>query len=162
MNTHSCRHSVYFWPFLSLSVACGRYMIDGEKCVLAKPDVDNKVDDQTFERNEVYHIDVAMSTGDGKTRELDEKERSVRRPETQLLHCVDFQQDDWCMQVFKCNADEQYSLKMKASRALLSEIKEKYPTLPFTLRGFDARAKLGMTELVKHDVSCVKSVIRCG
>jgi len=113
-----------------LSHQMKRYMIDGEKCVLAKPDVDNKVDDQTFERNEVYHIDVAMSTGDGKTRELDEKERSV----------------------FKCNADEQYSLKMKASRALLSEIKEKYPTLPFTLRGFDARAKLGMTELVKHDM----------
>lgn len=72
-----------------------------------------------------------MSTGDGKTKELDEKERSI----------------------FKRTPDEMYSLKMKASRALLSEIKEKYPSLPFTLRNFtDSRAKLGMTELMKHDL----------
>ena len=58
---------------------------------------------QTFEQNEVYHIDIAMSTSDGKTKEKDEKERSV----------------------FKRTPDEMYSLKMKASRALLSEIKSK-------------------------------------
>lgn len=115
-----------------------RYMIDGEKCVLAKVDTDNKVDEHTFEENEVYHIDVAMSTGDGKTKELDDKERSV----------------------YKLSPDEMYSLKMKASRMLLSEIKDKYPSLPFTMRSFtDSRAKLGMTELMKHDLVCPYPVL---
>ena len=53
-------------------------MIDGEKCILAKSDVETKVEEQEFEVHEAYHLDVVMSTGDGKTRELDEKQRSVR------------------------------------------------------------------------------------
>jgi len=114
-----------------LSHQMKRFMIDGEKCVLAKVDVENKVESYTFEENEVYHLDVAMSTGDGKTRELDEKQRSV----------------------FKRAVDESYSLKMKASRMLLSQIEEKHPSLPFTLRDFeDSRARLGMTELMKHEM----------
>ena len=55
-------------------------MIDGEKCILAKSDVETKVEEQEFEVHEAYHLDVVMSTGDGKTRELDEKQRSVRGP----------------------------------------------------------------------------------
>ena len=55
-----------------------RFMIDGEKCILAKSDVETKVEEQEFEVHEAYHLDVVMSTGDGKTRELDEKQRSVR------------------------------------------------------------------------------------
>ena len=53
-------------------------MIDGEKCILAKSDVETKVEEQEFEVHEAYHLDVVMSTGDGKTRELDEKQRTVR------------------------------------------------------------------------------------
>merc|ERR1712008_472825 len=39
---------------------------------------------------------------------------------------------------------------MKASRAVLSEIDKKYPTLPFTIRHFDDEriAKMGVTECV--------------
>lgn len=59
-----------------LSHQMKRFMIDGEKCILQKPDAENKVDDNEFEVNEVYHLDIAMSTGDGKTRELDEKQRT--------------------------------------------------------------------------------------
>jgi methionine aminopeptidase len=54
-----------------LSHQMKRFLIDGEKCILAKADVENKVEEAEFEVNEVYHLDVAMSTGDGKTRELD-------------------------------------------------------------------------------------------
>jgi hypothetical protein len=53
------------------------FLIDDEKCILAKVDVENKVEDYTFDEHEVYHLDVAMSTGDGKTREVDEKQRTV-------------------------------------------------------------------------------------
>ena len=33
--------------------------------ILLREDVDQKVDDQTFELNEVYAVDIAMSTGEG-------------------------------------------------------------------------------------------------
>ena len=115
-----------------LSHQMKRFMIDGEKCILAKPDAESKVDETDFEVNEVYHLDVAMSTGDGKTRELDEKQRTV----------------------YKRANDVDYQLKMKASRAVLSEIKEKFPSMPFTLRQFESgsKAKLGMTELSNHEM----------
>lgn len=108
-------------------------MIDGEKCVLAKVDVENKVESYTFEENEVYHLDVAMSTGDGKTRELDEKQRSVTY-RLLVLHSTHKPHVNFLAQVFKRAVDESYSLKMKASRMLLSQIEEKHPSLPFTLR----------------------------
>jgi len=114
-----------------LSHEMKRYSMDGENCILARVDVDQKVESHTFEVGEVYHLDVAMSTGEGKTREVDEKQRTV----------------------FKRSVDEMYSLKMKASRMVFNEIKTKYPSLPFALRYLgDARARLGMTELVKHEM----------
>ncbi|CAE7589584.1 EBP1 [Symbiodinium microadriaticum] len=72
---------------------------------------DQKVDECTFEVNEVYAVDVAMTTGEGKPREQDSRTT-----------------------VFKRNVDKNYSLKMKAARAMFSEINKKFPTLPFTIR----------------------------
>ena len=43
-----------------LSHQMKRFMIDGEKCILAKGDVETKVEEATFEVNEVYHLDVVM------------------------------------------------------------------------------------------------------
>jgi len=39
--------------------------------------------------------------------------------------------------VYKRANDVDYQLKMKASRMVLNEIKEKFPSLPFTLRQFE-------------------------
>lgn len=55
-----------------------QFVIDGNKCVLNKPSPEAKVAEGTFEENEVYAVDIVVSTGDGKTRILDEKETSVR------------------------------------------------------------------------------------
>lgn len=57
-----------------------QFVIDGNKCVLNKPSPEAKVAEDTFEENEVYAIDVVVSTGDGKTRILDEKETTVSFP----------------------------------------------------------------------------------
>ena len=56
--------------------------------------------------------------------------------------------------MFKRSSDVDYNLKMKASRGVLNEIKEKFPSMPFTLRQFEAasKARLGMTELIKHEM----------
>ena len=40
-----------------------QFVIDGNKCVLNKPTADQKVEDGEFEENEVYAIDIVVSTG---------------------------------------------------------------------------------------------------
>lgn len=111
-----------------------RYVLDGVKEVALKepgPDdpEEEKVPDCTFEQAEVYAVDVAMSTGDGKARP------GVMRTT-----------------IFKRNVEHQYLLKVKAARQLLAEVDKKYPTLPFTMRNLsDVRtAKLGITECINH------------
>mmetsp|Transcript_33018 Transcript_33018/g.56125 ORF Transcript_33018/g.56125 Transcript_33018/m.56125 type:complete len:405 (-) Transcript_33018:152-1366(-) len=114
-----------------------RFVIDGVKEVALKdPTADEleageeKVDECTFEQAEVYAVDVAMSTGEGKPR-----------PSGVLRTTV-----------FKRNVEANYRLKMKNSRYLLSEVDKKFPTLPFTLAHFDDEraAKMGVTECVSH------------
>jgi len=83
--------------------------------VLNKPTAEQGVDENTFTDNEVYAIDILVSTGEGKPKILDEKETTV----------------------YKRALDREYQLKMKTSRALFSEINRKYPALPFTLRAIE-------------------------
>jgi len=113
-----------------------RFVIDGVKEVALKEPTpeeieegDEKVPECSFEQAEVYAIDVAMTTGDGKVRPADLRTT-----------------------VFKRNVEANYRLKMKASRYVLSEVDKKFPTLPFTLRHFDDErtAKMGITECVSH------------
>lgn len=135
-----------------------QFVIDGNKCVLNKPTADQKVEDGEFEENEVYAIDIVVSTGapprsatppptprataavqhsapqragEGKARVIDEKQTTV----------------------YKRALNEQYHLKMKASRAILSEISKRYPYMPFPLRKLLAAgsaSKFGLVECLNH------------
>jgi len=115
----------------TLSHQMKRYVIDGNKVIILREDVDQKVDDQTFEVNEVYAVDIALSTGEGKP-----KESELRTT------------------VFKRAVEKNYRLKMRASRYLFNEVNSKFPTLPFTLRAFDdeKQARMGVVECQKHDL----------
>jgi curved DNA binding protein len=112
-----------------------RYVLDGVKEVALKApskdeiETEEKLADCTFEQNEVYAVDVAMSTGDGHARP-----------------------GDFRTTVYKRNVEQQYSLKMQASRALLAEVDKNFPTLPFTLRHLQdvRKAKLGLQECIAH------------
>jgi curved DNA binding protein len=113
-----------------------RFVIDGVKEVaLRHPTADDleageqKLDECTFEQAEVYAVDVAMSTGDG-------------RPRPGALRTT----------VFKRNVEANYRLKMKNSRSLLQQVDKKFPTLPFTLAHFEDErsAKMGVTECQAH------------
>ena len=113
-----------------------RYVLDGVKEVALKeptPDEieagEEKLPGCTFEQAEVYAVDVAMSSGDGKAR-------------PSPLRTT----------VYKRNVETNYRLKMKASRYVLSEVDKKFPTLPFTLRHFEdeKQAKMGITECMTH------------
>ena len=83
--------------------------------MLNKPTAEQGVDENSFTDNEVYAIDILVSTGEGKPKILDEKETTV----------------------YKRALDREYQLKKKTSRALFSEINRKYPALPFTRRAIE-------------------------
>eukprot|EP00339_Tiarina_fusa_P017815 CAMPEP_0117036120 /NCGR_PEP_ID=MMETSP0472-20121206/25609_1 /TAXON_ID=693140 ORGANISM="Tiarina fusus, Strain LIS" /NCGR_SAMPLE_ID=MMETSP0472 /ASSEMBLY_ACC=CAM_ASM_000603 /LENGTH=400 /DNA_ID=CAMNT_0004745789 /DNA_START=167 /DNA_END=1369 /DNA_ORIENTATION=- len=111
-----------------------RYVLDGVKEVaLKEPSPEDpeeeKVPPCTFEQAEVYAVDVAMSTGDGRARPGELRTT-----------------------VFKRNVEKQYLLKVKASRQVLAEVDKKFPTLPFSLRHLsDIRtARLGINECIAH------------
>lgn len=113
-----------------LSHELSRYIIDGEKVILSREEVDQKVEEIEFEPNEVYAIDIVMSTGEGKPKAVDERTT-----------------------VYKRALDQTYRLKMKASRAVLSQIDEEYPTFPFTIRALDQKiVKFGIVECYNHDL----------
>jgi len=115
----------------TLSHQMKRYVIDGNKVIILREELENKVDDFTFEVNEVYAVDIALSTGDGKP-----KESELRTT------------------VFKRAVDKSYRLKMRASRYLFNEVNSKFPTLPFTLRAFEDEkmARMGVVECQKHEL----------
>ncbi|CAF2046857.1 unnamed protein product [Brassica rapa] len=104
-------------------------VIDASKSFLSVSTPETRVDDAEFEENEVYAIDIVASTGDGKPKLIDEKQTTV----------------------YKKDAAVNYQLKMKASRFIISEIKEKFPHMPFTARSLEEkRARLGLVECVNH------------
>jgi len=115
----------------TLSHQMKRYVIDGNKVIIGKRDHQMKVDAATFELNEVYSVDICLSTGDGKV-----KPSPARTT------------------VFKRAVDKSYRLKMKASRYLFNEVNGKFPTLPFTLRAFEDEksARMGVVECQKHEL----------
>jgi curved DNA binding protein len=113
-----------------LSHQMKRFVIDGNKVVISKSTLEHKVEEFEFEENSVYAIDIVMSTGEGKAREM----------ETRTT-------------VYKRAVDQSYLLKMKAARYVFNEINSRFPTLPFTLRALDEkRGRLGITECLKHDL----------
>jgi curved DNA binding protein len=118
-----------------------QFIIDGNKAILNKPSPEHKVDENVFEPNEVYAIDIVVSSGDGKPRVLDDREVTV----------------------YKRALDVEYKLKLKASRAVFSEINKRYPAMPFTIRALtegaegqakqdltDAQMRLGLVECLGH------------
>lgn len=111
-----------------LSHQMKRFVIDGTKVIPNKILADQGVEEFEFDEGDVYAVDIVMSTGEGKTREMD------LRPT-----------------IYKRAVDENYSLKLQASRKVFSEINSKYPALPFTIRALeDKHVRFGLSELEKH------------
>lgn len=113
-----------------LSHELKQFKIDGEKTIIQNPSEAQRKEHEkcTFETHEVYAIDVIVSTGEGVGREKDTK-----------------------VSIYK-KTDENYMLKLKASRALLAEVKTKYGNMPFNIRHFEeeTKARMGVVECVSH------------
>lgn len=106
-----------------------QHVIDGNKCIINRETVEQRVEEVKFEANEVYGLDVFVSTGEGRPRECDTR-----------------------VNVYKRNLEVTYSLKMKASRSFFAEVNDRFPTLLFTLRAFEdlSSARMGVAECQKH------------
>ncbi len=109
-----------------------RFVIDGNKVVLHKSSPELKADEETVALNEVYALDIVLSSGEGKPKIQDEKETNV----------------------YKRAIEKNYKLKMQASRAVFSQITTKFPTMPFTMRAMSEvrGARLGITECMTHEL----------
>nr|WCZ58698.1 proliferation-associated protein 2G4 [Seculamonas ecuadoriensis] len=114
-----------------LSHEMSQNVIDGEKVMLLRPSHDQHSEEFEIPPNSVFCIDIVMSTGEGKTREVDARPTVYKR------------------------LNSGYSLKMKASRTLFSQINDKCGDFAFALRAFDdeAQARLGISEIVKHNLA---------
>lgn len=114
-----------------LSHQMKQFVIDANKVILSASNPETRVDDAEFEENEVYAIDIVMSTGEGKPKLIDEKQTTI----------------------YKRAVDKNYHLKMKSSRFILSEINQKFPIMPFSARALEEkRARLGLVECVNHEL----------
>jgi len=111
-----------------LSHQMKRFVIDGTKVIPNKLNAEQAVEEFQFEENEVYAIDIVVSTGTGKTREQD------LRPT-----------------IYKRDVDQTYLLKLQAARKIYTEINTKSPSLPFNIRILaEKHARFGLSELEKH------------
>merc|ERR1712178_592457 len=114
-----------------LSHQLKKHVIDGNQSIISIETPDEKVDEFEFEMNEVYCIDVVMSTGEGKTKE------------TELRHTV-----------YKRAPETTYNLKTQKARQFISEVNRRFPALPFSLRQIEDQqvALLGVSEAKRHEL----------
>ncbi|EGR29829.1 hypothetical protein IMG5_148130 [Ichthyophthirius multifiliis] len=114
-----------------LSHELKKYMIDGNNCIINKDTYDQKVDLHEYNVNEVYALDIIVSTGDGKPKET-----------------------EFRTTVYKRALENSYNLKTKHGRAFFHTLIEKYPALCFSMRNFEDEisTKLGVAECLKHDL----------
>merc|ERR1712110_524487 len=105
--------------------------IDGKKTIIQNPTEKQRQEHENceFAVNEVYAIDMLISTGDGKSWDM-----------------------DFRTTIYKREPEQVYQLKMKASRAIFSEVEKKFDTMCFNLLSLadEKKAKMGINECVNH------------
>merc|ERR1712113_660290 len=114
-----------------LSHQVKKHVIDGNRAIVGAPAEGEKFEQFEFEMNEVYVLDVVMSTGEGKPKESDFK-------------CT----------VFKRAVEKSYNLKTQKARQFISEVNRRFPALPFTLRAIEDEqvARVGISEAKRHEL----------
>ncbi|KAI9484893.1 peptidase M24, structural domain-containing protein [Zychaea mexicana] len=103
---------------------------DGKKQIILNPTEAHMRDFErcTFEENEVYAVDILISSGEGKVRQLNARTTVYKK------------------------TDSRYQLKMNTSRQVLHEIKNTAGQFPFSLRQLsdERKSRMGIVECAKH------------
>ncbi|CCW71514.1 unnamed protein product [Phytomonas sp. Hart1] len=106
-----------------------RYIIDSYRCIPQRKVAEHMVHDYEFENAQVWTLDIVMSSGKGKLRELN------ARP-----------------YIYKTALESNYTLKMESARELEKEIESKFMTFPFAIRNLESKkTRLGLNEMLKHN-----------
>ncbi|CCW60836.1 unnamed protein product [Phytomonas sp. EM1] len=112
-----------------LSHMIKRYIVDSYRCIPQRKVAEHMVHDYEFENAQVWTLDIVMSSGKGKLRELH------TRP-----------------YVYKTALESNYTLKMESARELEKEIESKFMTFPFAIRNLESKkTRLGLNEMLKHN-----------
>ncbi|GAB68430.1 proliferation-associated protein 2g4 [Plasmodium cynomolgi strain B] len=108
-----------------------KYILEGSKFILLKENPENKIEDFQIESDDIYIIDVMVTTGDGKIKESDHKTT-----------------------IYKREVQKNYHLKTNLGRSFINEVNKKFPVLPFHVKHVeDQRAALiGIPEALRHDL----------
>ena len=114
-----------------LSHKTKKHLIDGNEVIINLETPEQRVEDWEFAPGDVISLDVFVSSGEGMGKET-----------------------EYRTTVYKREMDMQYSLKSKSAREFFAVVNQKYPTLPFSIRGFEnlTGAKVGVKECVEHDL----------
>ncbi|KAF9451870.1 proliferation-associated protein 1 [Macrolepiota fuliginosa MF-IS2] len=109
-------------------------VIDGKKRIILNPSEAQRreFESATFAENEVYGIDILISSGeDGKAR-VEESRTTIYQRDSAVT----------------------YQLKMKNSRAVFTEVQKKAGSFPFNIRILEdeKRARMGLQEAVQHSL----------
>eukprot|EP00928_Gymnodinium_smaydae_P074339 TRINITY_DN573_c0_g1_i1.p1 TRINITY_DN573_c0_g1~~TRINITY_DN573_c0_g1_i1.p1 ORF type:complete len:408 (-),score=150.78 TRINITY_DN573_c0_g1_i1:95-1240(-) len=108
-----------------------KFVIDSERFIVNAANIEEKNEEFEFELNEVYCLDIVMSTGEGKVREAELRST-----------------------VFKRAVETTYVLKTQKARQFISEVNRRFPALPFSLRAIEDEqvARIGASEAKRHEL----------
>ena len=115
-----------------------KHLIDGNKVIINKETFEQRADSQEFAVNDVFALDVYVSSGEGKTKEMDTR-------------CT----------IYKRAMDRTYNLKIKQSRQFFNEVLDNYPSFCFGLNSFKdpIAARIGIKECLEHELLVPYSVL---
>lgn len=122
-----------------LSHQIKKHVIDGNRVIINCETTDEKVDEFEFEMNEVYCMNILMSTGEGKGKDTD-----IRST------------------VFKRAVENSYMLKTQKARQFISEVNKRFPATLFSLRAIEDEqvARVGVSEAKRHELLDEYPVLR--
>jgi len=122
-----------------LSHKMKKHIVDGNDVIINKETATQQVDEYEFIPGDVFGLDIVVSTGEGKTKEAEER-------------CT----------VYKREINQTYQLKLAKSRAFFVEMDRRFPTLPFSIRGFKDQigAKVAVKECSDHDLLIAYPVLQ--
>ncbi|KAI8853396.1 peptidase M24, structural domain-containing protein [Chytridium lagenaria] len=123
----------------SSSFLMKRFLIESQQEIPNGIDPSFVENDFIFMDNEVYSINIAMSTGAGTLRHSEHKPTVLQR-----------------------DVQHMYNLKLKASRAALNDITRTFGVFPFSLRGLtdiNPGHRLGVQELLNHEIVLGRPVL---
>lgn len=108
-----------------------RNEIESKKRLVLNPGENVPKSEGTSEVNDVWGVEVSLTRGSGKVREVKDKRATL----------------------FK-KGEAKYQLKRQSSRQVLNEIQKKFGNFPFSLRQLDDErtAKMGVLECVRGNI----------